>query len=932
MDELDRLLARAADRGTTRGAEAVWAASVALLERDGATAGSPVEVAPTGLELSAVDDVASRPDATAPGHPIAAIGDVPLATVRPRRAARLLAVAATLALLVAGAGERWSSLRTGTDGTTVSDTVDSTGPTPSTTVGSTTVGASSTTPATTATAATPPTTIAVDDPTATALAQAPHYLPTWLPDGYRLWDLAAERFGGGRYGLHATAVGPGGASVDTAYRHLLVTVLPAVDDPMPLDGAEPITVGGRAGRYLQDQANTQWLLVDLADGLRLTVMNVGGPVTKDDLVRVASSVGPADTAAFAGAEQAITNWISATPIVRTGSVGGVNVELHQGIPEAAGPSAICVEGALVVHTCRSVLNDQIGVAFGGYSNGLLQLPFEVLPGTTTVFGRVRGVHELLADHDVPLAVDHDGDGTWFRVDVAATTPGYGVAVSVTDPQDGYNGFIVVNGHYRPGAGDTLASAGGSQPAVSPRIGVFGDSTAMLLAYGLQGWAVGVGASVDSDGARLGCGLVLPRMVRIAQYGEGPGYAECDWTKRWPGVLDAHPIDVAVVSAGPWDLADMTFDDDPEWHHLGDPVADAHFRRAVQDAVALLAGRGVKVAFVLAPRVDFGRADSPPPTVPYPVSDPARVDRMNAILREVAAVDRRLTLLDLPGYLAGHFPGGEMDAMARPDGVHLSKESAAAVGADWLGPELLRLTGESSWPDTAPNGTPRMAFFGDSTALMTGIGAQVWGLGGGRAVVSGKAQLGCPLVTAGQVELPGLDGALERQPVPAGCDWSTLWPAFLADRRVDLVVVQFGPFDVADHLLPGDDIWRRVGDPRYDDVVRRAARDAAAVFTSRGIHVAWLAAPHVTLSPRVPPVELPASDPARIDRFNALVREALAGDPMVTVLDLPAYLASLPGGEMDAILRPDHVHFTTEGATTVATDWLGPELLKLVPAR
>jgi hypothetical protein len=48
--------------------------------------------------------------------------------------------------------------------------------------------------------------------------------------------------------------------------------------------------------------------------------------------------------------------------------------------------------------------------------------------------------------------------------------------------------------------------------------------------------------------------------------------------------------------------------------------------------------------------------------------------------------------------------------------------------------------------------------------------------------------------------------------------------------------------------------------------------------------------------------------------------------MVTVLDLPGYLAQLPGGEMAVDVRPDGVHFVPESAVKIATDWLGPELL------
>jgi hypothetical protein len=41
-----------------------------------------------------------------------------------------------------------------------------------------------------------------------------------------------------------------------------------------------------------------------------------------------------------------------------------------------------------------------------------------------------------------------------------------------------------------------------------------------------------------------------------------------------------------------------------------------------------------------------------------------------------------------------------------------------------------------------------------------------------------------------------------------------------------------------------------------------------------------------------------------------------------VVDLPGYLRTHDGGEMDADLRPDGVHFTIETAYEVAHDFLG----------
>ena len=216
--------------------------------------------------------------------------------------------------------------------------------------------------------------------------------------------------------------------------------------------------------------------------------------------------------------------------------------------------------------------------------------------------------------------------------------------------------------------------------------------------------------------------------------------------------------------------------------------------------------------------------------------------------------------------------------------------------------------------------------------MTGIGTQAWGVEHDVQVV-GNAVLGCPLLYVGEIRYPGLDGILTTAPTRDECDFIGRWRAFLDTHIVDLAVIQFGPLDVADHRLPRDDTWRHVGDADYDRFLRKMIEEAIVLFTSRGIPVAWLAAPHIALGQSIsPPIHYPGNDPARMDRFNELVRQVVAEYPAATVVNLPGYLAGhLPGGEMDATARPEGVHFTPKAATTIAEEWLGPELLKLLPA-
>jgi hypothetical protein len=52
---------------------------------------------------------------------------------------------------------------------------------------------------------------------------------------------------------------------------------------------------------------------------------------------------------------------------------------------------------------------------------------------------------------------------------------------------------------------------------------------------------------------------------------------------------------------------------------------------------------------------------------------------------------------------------------------------------------------------------------------------------------------------------------------------------------------------------------------------------------------------------------------------------------MVVIDLAGHLRSLPGGEMDAALRPDGVHFS-EQASGELVHWLAPAIVDAVRSR
>ena len=220
---------------------------------------------------------------------------------------------------------------------------------------------------------------------------------------------------------------------------------------------------------------------------------------------------------------------------------------------------------------------------------------------------------------------------------------------------------------------------------------------------------------------------------------------------------------------------------------------------------------------------------------------------------------------------------------------------------------------------------RIAMFGDSTALMAGIGLAHWGADTGRLqIVAGVTPLGCGIGRGGERR----DRGVARE-IPANCeDWPTAWSDDLAGKGAATAVILDGEWDVADRLLPGDTVWRHIGDPVYDTYLRKELLAAVDLLRGQRLRVVVLTCPRLDVGqgdPDPPTTPYPESDPARVAALNQMWRDVAAARPGVQIVDLAGHLASLPGGEMDPALRPDGVHFTEASGRQVA-DWLGPAIV------
>jgi hypothetical protein len=167
----------------------------------------------------------------------------------------------------------------------------------------------------------------------------------------------------------------------------------------------------------------------------------------------------------------------------------------------------------------------------------------------------------------------------------------------------------------------------------------------------------------------------------------------DFLAGWKKVTRDRRIDVAVVLVGPWETRTRRANPRAPAHKLGDPELDAATRAAIVTAADNLAASGAAVIWLTAPHIDIQPLKGESFSTDRDASEPQRMDRLNEIVREVAASrPDTMRVVDLAGHFA-RLPAGELDPALRPDGVHLTTAAASELTQAWLGDEVLRAARE-----------------------------------------------------------------------------------------------------------------------------------------------------------------------------------------------------------------------------------------------
>jgi len=247
-------------------------------------------------------------------------------------------------------------------------------------------------------------------------------------------------------------------------------------------------------------------------------------------------------------------------------------------------------------------------------------------------------------------------------------------------------------HGAPAGGDpgtsadtTTVAAGTGGPV---RVLLVGDSEASFLGFGLGPASTSYGVDYQGDGV-FGCGLLTLTTSfhgtqvngNVGQRG-GHTLVPCDTQLvRWKADVDAFHPDVVLLADGEYEVRDQHLGG--TWQHIGTPPVDARETRALQQATAVLGSDGAHVALLTAP---YYQQPEQGDGQPWPEDDPARVDRYNALLGQVATASHgRVTVLALGARLDphGHFTRTIDGVVVRfADGIHVTAAGATLV-SPWL---------------------------------------------------------------------------------------------------------------------------------------------------------------------------------------------------------------------------------------------------------
>jgi hypothetical protein len=182
-----------------------------------------------------------------------------------------------------------------------------------------------------------------------------------------------------------------------------------------------------------------------------------------------------------------------------------------------------------------------------------------------------------------------------------------------------------------------------------------------------------------DLSMVACPITPTDRIRNYSGEEGQNVTLCGgWQKTFAPQIAKFKPDVAVVFLSVMEATDQRTVNG-NWDNLLDPSYRQYQLSAYDKFAKVLGSTGAVVEWADAPYFTF-RAD-----LPWVSDDPARIDELNAMYRQLAATNPNVHLLNYASHLneAGRYD----DPNVRPDGVHMTPQAADNLAQTWLLPQL-----------------------------------------------------------------------------------------------------------------------------------------------------------------------------------------------------------------------------------------------------
>ena len=218
----------------------------------------------------------------------------------------------------------------------------------------------------------------------------------------------------------------------------------------------------------------------------------------------------------------------------------------------------------------------------------------------------------------------------------------------------------------------------------------------------------------------------------------------------------------------------------------------------------------------------------------------------------------------------------------------------------------------------PRALAGVLFVGDSVSLTLFFGLAKDGLAHHLEIIP-RGVVGCGLSVAVPVQDQGVVG----DPFPECWQWPTWWKNDVAFYKPKVVCLITGYWEAMSRLYKGR--WQHLGDPAFDSYVTSQLEKAISIISAGGAKVALFTSPYFENGEQPDGQLWPEADPARVDRYNAIVaRVAARHRAVVTVVPLGAYLD--PHGRFTSTIGAVTVRASDGVHTTLAGDrYLEPKL-------